>query len=238
MSNELVAGGDASGGVPNGTPAGGGVPNGTPALSAADAAQEWQRKLEAERMKWETDLNRMKSSLQSQIAQTQADYRQREAAYNQRIRELEVAGLDETEREKYERVRLQQDFQAMQRDYQQLQQQLESERQRQAYVTAFANMGVNPAQLDSTSPETVIASGWAAVQARMRELEAKSQTPASAAPNSPATDLTPPTVNVNSGNLPSGNPSWPDLIQKYGSMEKVFSLVEQQQLPVSVIPLT
>ena len=176
-------------------------------------------------------------------AQGAAMHKQKPLAVNihddkQRIRELEVAGLDETEREKYERARLQQDFQAMQREYQQLQQQLESERQRQAYVTAFSNMGVNPAQLDATSPETVIASGWAAVQARMRELEAKSQTPASAAPNSPATDLTPPTVNVNSGNLPSGNPSWPDLVQKYGSMEKVFSLVEQQQLPVSIIPLT
>lgn len=241
--NAQVTGTAAPNGVVYTTPDGNGVAPTTPAMPVSDApAQQqidWERKLAEREAAWQADLNRMKGSLQSQQAAAEAAYRQREAAYTQRIRELEVSGMDENQRTKYERAMLEQDYQSLQQNYAAMQQQLEAERQRQAYVQAFANMGVPLNALDTSTPQSVIASGWEAVNRQMTELRAqaaRASSPApSPAPSSSPSDMQPPAVVIPGSNVPGG-PTWDALIQRYGSMEKVFSLVEQGMLPPSVLP--
>lgn len=240
LPNSQVSGASA-GGVPTGTPnPATGVPAGTPGGASPDAgqAQNVEALIAAERAKWQSDLNRMKSSLQSQQAEAERQWQQREAQYQQRLRELETAGLDETQREQYEHLRLQQEYQQLQASYQQMESQLAAARDANNYANAFiSQMGVPADRLDMTSPQTIITSGWQAVQEMLAQARQRQSAPAPAQGQASAqsSDLQPPQVVVSGGTVPT--PTWDALIKQYGSMDTVFSKVEQGELPPSVIPL-
>lgn len=210
------------------TPAGGGVAPATPAPAPQSDA------LAQEKQKLEKDINQIKSTFQRREAQLNKEAKEREAALLRQLEESKLQGMDEEARKAYEATRFSRENEA-------LKQQLDEERRKYQEYTTFNNAvlqfrgaGVPEASLVlDGSLDDLVQSGWDYLTSRVRELEAKVQTP-----QTPAPKELPAAPEVDTGKTQGVNtkPTWPELIAKYGSREQVYTLVEQRQLSPDIIP--
>lgn len=213
------------------TPAGEGVAA-TPATTPTQTPQS--DALAQEKQRFEKDLNQLKSTLQRREAQLTKEAKEREAALLKQLEETKLQGMDDEARKAYEATRFS-------RENETLKQQLEEERRRyqeyqvfQNSVLQFRSAGVPEANLVlDGSLDDLVQSGWDYLTSRVRELESKLT-----APVTPAPKELPAAPEVDTGKSQSVNtkPTWPELIAKYGSRERVYELVEQRQLNPEIIP--
>lgn len=191
----------------------------------------------------ERDVGQVKSTLQRQQAELQRQFQEEIAKRDQQIRELELMGLSPEERKaketqfELEKARL-------------LEQQLYQERALRAQEQAarewamfFQQLGIGSDQLDGSSPEALVSSGWQAAARRIRSLEQRlaqaegQQTPTP----SPQQGQTPqrkpaPATATQQGSTP-GSRTWRQLEQDLGMTEtEIWNALDRGELDPSIIP--
>jgi len=232
--NEMVP--EQAGGVSQETPeVGKGVSQETPATGKEDASalKSMLAEREAALEKLETDLRKMKGSLQSQIAQREKDWKAREGQYQEELHKLRTAQMDEPERTAYEKQLTAEHLRAKDEHIATLEARLEEQRQMQAYQQFYLEQGIPAEELDLSNPEALAESGWKAMvrqkdalKARVAELEQKRSLKAK--------KTEPPAVVVGVGGEVATT-TLSDLAKKYGSVEKVFKLIEAGELDGDLI---
>ena len=210
------------------TPAAGGV------ATPATPAQPPQSDALAERQRLEKDINNIKSTFQRREAQLAKEAREREQELLRKLEETKVSGMDEEARKAYETQRAA-------RRVQELETQLQEEQRKYQEYTTFQNAllqfrsaGVpENALITDGTLDDLVGSGWDWLTSRVRELESRSAVPATPPP--PTLPDAPP-VDTGRSSTTNTKPGWPELIQKYGSREKVYELVEARRLSPDIIP--
>lgn len=224
---------------PSSTPSQGSVPGGTPSQSVSDAGQQELQRLQELLAQRERDVNNVKSTLQRQLSQQQRQWEEERQQMQEELRKVQMASLDDDERAEYQRnLQLEQAGQ-WQKRAQELEQKLQEREAIESYTQFFIEQGVPTGQLvRDQGVDALVQSGWTGVQAIIKDLQAKvNATPQQqqpVPPQSPEAQTRPP---ISAAQAPAGTgPTWNDLIQRYGSSEEVYRLVEQGDLPPSIIP--
>jgi hypothetical protein len=200
-------------------------------------AEGWRQKYKELEEKFERDLGRLKSVFQRREHETQQEWEQRRREYEDEIHRLRTATMDEDERRAYEYEMMQARMTEQEREIQRLQEQAQQAQAMSEYMQFFLAQGIPAEQLDlSQGVEGLIQSGWEAITRQLEELRQQVQQ-VSAPPSEPPkpSEKQPPTVITKTGGTPTG-PTWADLIQRYGSAENVYRMVEQKILPPDIIP--
>jgi hypothetical protein len=117
--------------------------------------------------KWELDMNRLKSSLQSNAAKERNEMSRQIQELQNRLHEATTKGMTEEQRREYELSRMQERYNEMETQYQQTQQQLQ-ERQnvisiRDAFVSRYGKYGITADDIDLSNSDAAVASGWSAL---------------------------------------------------------------------------
>jgi len=235
-TNAPVAGA-AQGGVPQGTPAPAGVPAGTPSPAPNNAQP---------RMVPEADLRKLQSEQDRRFAQYQQQVQAQMAGLQRQLYEAQTRGLPDEQRRAYDAQLVAQQAQELQAQNQQLQAQLQAQTITQQWVNYFAELGVPRERLDSSTPDTLLETGWGYVREKLSGASAPAQdagnpapaaggqtVPASTVPVVPA-----PTVATQTG-APPAPATFPEVLKQYGlpNQEALYRAVENGQLPPSVIPI-
>jgi len=189
------------------------VPAGTsPEAAPQQPAGTTQVEIDALKAQLEADnkrnVSRLQSSLMSQQAETKRAWESEKEEYERKLAEAYMSGMDEKERGDYERDLLRGRLSTMEKKL------VTAEAERQAVANMqqtgnwFMTMGVKPADLDWSSPETLAQTGTEALQTHVREMEQKLSTfastsaptshPVPAIPGAPAATPTP-VVTSNTG---------------------------------------
>jgi hypothetical protein len=164
--------------VPQGTPGASGVASTvTTGQGVGDAQgatleaqlQEMQTKLAA----LELDRRRQQATLQSQADRTAQALKAERDQYKARLEQFAKSKMDEKELTAYERETLALENQQLKAQLQEQQAVLEQRQQMQGYIAAFKEYGIPEDQLDTSSPEALANSGWAAMGSLIKELRAK-----------------------------------------------------------------
>lgn|SRR5574340_315711 len=231
---------DVGGSASGGTPDAGSVPDGTPSPGTADAGLEKQ-KFEEMLKQRDQDINRLKSTLQTQLSQQQRKWEEERQQLMEDLRKAQMASLDDDERKEFQRnLETERAIETKQR-LQQREQELEELRAAQNYRDYFVAQGVPADKLVTDQGlDVLVQSGWQGIQAIMTDMRTRlqqfeAQAPAQQTPQSSPTSN--PRTPISAGNAPAGaGPTWNDLIAKYGSQEEVYLKVEMGELPPSIIP--
>ena len=177
----------------------------------------------------------MKSSFQKRESQLTVEWEERESAYKAEAQKLKMSTMNDDDRQVYERNLAVERLAELEKKNADLLLVQKSQSAQQESLNYFLSQGIS---LDALTVDegydALIASGWKAIsdeKASMKsELEKLRQNP------KPPKEDAPDVVTNLQGGQPTDGPTWTDLISKYGSMEQVYSLVESQQLPASIIP--
>lgn len=239
MTNQPASVTAANGaGVSNETPAPGGVAATTPAPAAADAQPgiDWKARYEA----MEKDLNRLKGSLQSQMAAQQHNFNQTLAQYQRRLEEAETRGLSEDDRRKYEEQRRQRLMQQQAEQNAALQRQLEEQQLRLQYIQQYEEAGIPRSALTlNGSLDDLVNSGWQAVTQLARAARSGTAAPAAGQPApAAAPTVQPPAVVTQTGAVASA-PTMEALMTRYKvtDPEEIFRMFETGQIPADQMPI-
>jgi len=230
-----------AGGSSSGTLGEGSVPEGTLPPGATDAGLEKQQYEEKLRQR-EEDINRLKSSLQSQMAQQKKQWDQERSQLLDDLRKAQMASLDDDERVEFQKNLELEQAREMRQQLQKREQELQEMQAAQSYREYFMAQGVPADKLVTDQGlDALVNSGWAGIQemiSSMRtKLEQLEKQPPATPPDSSAAGETPPRTPISAGSSPAGSgPTWTDLIAKYGSQEQVYQLVESGVLPPTIIP--
>jgi hypothetical protein len=130
--------------------------------------------LAQEREVYEGHVSKVRSDLMRANAQREKEFEERDQAYQQRIMELEMKDLDDSERAVYE-------ARAYKERMHELEQRLDSERARArnaenmgAYISGLAQgFGVDIKDLDMSSPEALTESGFTAAASNFQEAQSR-----------------------------------------------------------------
>lgn len=204
----------------------------------ATSTDDVEAKLEEQKERFDTlqnDLNAMKSSFQKRESQLTKEWDEKEVTFREEAQKLKMATMNDEDRQVYERSLATERLAELERKNSELIQAQENQRAQQDSLNYFLSKGI---ALDSLvvdqGYDALIASGWKAFsdekESLQTELDTLRQNPKK--DKSPAPEV----ITDLSGATPTDGPTWQDLIKKYGSMEEVYSLVESQQLPSSIIP--
>jgi len=234
--NEPIQGSATESGVSNETPASGGVAaSATPAQPPVDV-ESLRAEFEKERAKFQNDLNSMKSSLQKQTAQVNADWQKRYDEAQRQIHETRMSTMTDDERARYESQLQSEEYQTLQSRLAELEQ---KEAQQVATVNAFnffTNMGVPANRLDlSQGYEALVNAGWAFVAEELTQLRQRAANPQSQKPVTPNPLPQAPGVVTDKG-TPNNGTTWEALRRQFGSDEAVYRAVEEGRIDPSVIP--
>lgn len=221
------------------TPNGAGVAQTTPSNAPRDARQTGQAGSASspEVAALQRDINRIKSTFQSQLAAQERQHQAALQALQTRLREAETRGMTDEQRQQYEQATRQDQLQQIYAENQRLQQQLVEQEQRQAYVAHYTNMGIPLESLTvDGSIDELVASGWQAVQAEIARLKGGGQPASPAAPVTPET-VTPPEV-VTATSAPARGATWQELETSLNmTSEEIYRAVETGQLSPDIIPV-
>lgn len=214
------------------TPAGAGVAApATPSQSPTDAEAAL---LKEQVRKYQEDINKMKSTFQSQDAKRQQEWQQRQTQLEKEIERLRLSGMDEEQRKAYEAEASSRQLQEMQDRIAEMtakQQETEAKFNAQQY---FLEQGVPASELVITEDyEALWNSGMNWIMSEFKRLKTPSTVQQQTIPAK--TPPTAPPVDTGSGTPPSGS-NWPDLEAKYGSRERVYQMIEERRLPPDILP--
>lgn len=197
--------------------------------------------------KHEQDISKLRSSLDSRFSQKQKEWEKREADFRQALFEAETRGLPEDEVRKRRLEHAESEIVRLQQEREQLETALTTQNVAQQWVSYFESQGIGRDNLVLDGGlEALIQSGWNAVTQNMTAMKQEiEKLKAGEKGDSPSTDgvsgdgdepkVVGHKIVKSSTGLPS-NPSWNDLIEKYGSPEAVYTAIEQYQLDPSVLP--
>lgn len=223
-------------GVPSGTTDPSGVAQSMPGVGESDVQKQiadLQKRL-ADR---EQDINKLKSSLQSGYAKKEKEWQQEKSRLEQELEQLRVSRMDETERKKYEADKEQTRLKELADRLSQYQQRESEMEQRTQYVDFFkSQFGIEPEKLQREGTlEDLWNSGWSAVRDELslskKELEELKKFKAEK-----EGEVEPPPVVEKPGGTPKVGNTWKDLQDKYGSLDRVFELIEQKKLSPDILP--
>lgn len=217
-------------------------PETTPAAGVAESTPSQQPSNDAERIRVEyeqklaasqRDINQLKSTLQRQIGQKEAEWSAKYADLQKQFREVRLGTMDENQRKQYE-------VQMQTEELNNLRQQLAEAQAKQQEIASIADAqnfflgkGIPRDKLVlDQGYEALVQSGWDAVS---EELEGyrKGKTPSS---QQPAPLQTAPAV-VTDKSAPTAKTSWAEIVKKYGSEEKVFQLAEQGYISLANVEI-
>jgi flagellar biosynthesis GTPase FlhF len=205
---------------------------GTPSTGASDA--EKKTALEVAK-KFEQDINNMKSSFQKTETQLRKEMVEQRKAYEASLREVRLSKMDEEERKKYEAQELAERNKNYEEEARLAKLALMERDQKDQYRDFFTSVGVPLSELVIDQDlETLVNSGYKAWKKKTDALEKKI-----AQMEKGKTDddeITPPPVDSNTKGNPPKPTTWKELQKAYGSEEAVYRLIEQGQLPASILP--
>lgn len=223
-------------GVSSGTTDPSGVAQSMPGVGESDV-QKRVAELEKRLADREQDINKLKSSLQSGYAKKEKEWQQEKGRLEQELEQLRVSRMDENERKKYEADKEQTRLKELADRLSQYQQRESEMEQRTQYVDFFkSQFGIEPEKLQREGTlEDLWNSGWSAVRDELslskKELEELKKFKAEK-----EGEVEPPPVVEKPGGTPKVGNTYQDLIKTYGSMGKVYSLIEQGQLSPDILP--
>lgn len=227
-----VSDGRQAGGVSNETPAGGeGVAKATPSQPSGDGEArfaEFQRMLD----KAQKDLNSLKSASQRREEELRREILQQREKYERQLTAL----MDDETRTEYENSTRESRLRELQEQAQSAQAQLQRQQATTEAFRAFTQRGVPPDVLADAmleGPEAMAGVAWDWLFNRAtpsQQVQSSSQEQLAEEPPEA------PNVVTTTTEAPYEGPSWDDLVQKYGSEDQVFTLVESGLLPTDVVP--
>jgi hypothetical protein len=180
--------------------------------------------------KFETDMAALRSVKDRELNDLRAEAERREADYQARIRELEMATLDDEGRKLYETKITAQQVNELRQQNAALQARLHDEQLARQWVQYFENLGVPRDRIQTGNAEEVYMSGMAFIEQRLKT----SGQPPTSVPGTPEKKA-PAVATVTKGGAPK--PDWPSLVKQYGSEERVYELIQSGQLSPEVIPV-
>lgn len=180
-----------------------GVPEGMPVDSGVSSKEEMpatgsgDANVEALKAKYEADLRKLQSALQS-------GHQREIAALKQRLDEAEkaaVAKMDEKEKAEFERQKILQENQELKQRMAQEQERREQQAVMDSWVGFFTDKGIDAATLDTTDPQLLIQTGMSAMSELIDSLKGNggAKTDAKVSAKRPAA----PPVVTGSGRSPS-----------------------------------
>ena len=152
--------------VPAGTGEGAVVPEGTPATGSVDAAEV--QRLRDQLAQAEQDRRKQQALLDRQLALQKQEHEKQLAQYQEQLK----GKMTDAEKAAFEQQQALARAQEIERQYQALQQQLENQKVTSEWVGFFSEtFGINPKDIDTSSQESMIATGMAAVAAEYERLK-------------------------------------------------------------------
>jgi hypothetical protein len=207
--------------------------------------------------KYESDMDRMRSSYDQRYSQDLARAREEARRAKESMQQAIMANMDEADKIAYERDIERERRLELEAELQRSEQQQNAIQSMNNYAQAFMKMGVDYGQLDFSSPDALYASGWKGVmqvqddmKRRIDELEARGATPAEAQATAQAeanmgSETVAPPIMAQHGNAPSGTKTIGDVVKALNSQypnasspfteDRVMELVGRGQLPVSIL---
>jgi hypothetical protein len=221
----------------------------TPAEGVAD---DWKAKFEEERgrlAKMETDLNRMKSSLQSDLDTLERERQAERERYQQELDSVKTVGMDDAQRLAYENQRYQERLAASEARTADLNARLQEQEQLGRYLQMFREAGVSSDELPvDQGLSAVVAAGWEKVVAKGKDADARTKAfeeriarleqgaPLKPAPLVPGS-VTPPAIVAGT---PGGQPvkeTWAQVKARLNMTgAEVMHEIEEGRLPETLLP--
>lgn len=195
--------------------------------------------------KYENDISNVRSTLQKELAESKKEWERRESEYKQQMFELQTKGLPEEEVRALRLQAAEEEIQRLHQERSKLESALEQQSAVRNWTSYFEANGVTSDQLkvDGTLQE-LVNSGMSAITAQNAELKRKiAKMEGGQTETTEEVEMPSDPTNVSNGHiLVKGKTgvvtksNWPDLVKKYGSMERVYTLVEQGALSKDIIP--
>lgn len=119
------------------------------------------------------NISRLQSSLMSQQETQKRTWESEREEYERKLAEAYMSGMDEKERDVYERDLLRNRLSTMEQRLATAESQRQSTNNMMQSAGWFMQMGVKPDQLDWSSPESLAQTGTEALQSHVRDMDSK-----------------------------------------------------------------
>jgi hypothetical protein len=192
--------------------------------------------LKAQKEKLEQDVRNLKSTFQRRESQLEQTWKQKERALSAELEKARLSTMDEETRKAYLSEVAQNRMSELEAELAQSRQQNESLMIYQNAYNQFRQAGVPDSALvtDGTTDD-LVNSGWAYLTNRVKELEAKLNTPAAPAAPAPLPSAPPVDKSTPSNPAPS-KMTWADWKAKGIDREQVYQLFEANKISADQIP--
>jgi flagellar biosynthesis GTPase FlhF len=208
--------------------------------SEAEGSQQvdWEAKLREVEEKAQKDINALRSSLDRNAAQARKQYEADRQRLEQELQQARMTSMSPEDRAKYQQQLAGEQTEAQKRELLERQQSLSEKEAHLNYTQFFIEQGIPKSDLKTDgSVDELVASGWAAVQAKTKSLQEElDKLKAGDKPQTKPGEKPAPRVAPQSAAATNAAPTWADLEKRYGSREEVYRLVESENLPVTIIP--
>lgn len=225
---------EGNGGVPNtGTPSKDGVTNVTPTTPLPDVGSDRLQQLEAELKARTEDINKLKSTYDKKISQTERQYQEEVERLRNEIKSTKLSTMTDEQKRKYEQDLKLEEAEQWRKKAQTYEQQMYEQQVSSNYIEYFTSIGVPKEQLiTNQGAETLVQSGWDGLRSVMTDYQTKlKEYESKANPQQPLPEQQPP----QQGRSPiTTNPvssaqqkTWDDVIKEHGSLVNYFDKVER-----------
>lgn len=219
----------------------GGAPLGAGATPPVQNDEVVKKQIAEAVQKYEDDIRKLKSTYDRRDAQRQQDFAKREEDFNRKLRELEVRGMDEETRKKYESEHRDDEFQRVVKEKQQYEQQLRDIQQAQSYEKFFLESGVpaNKLVLDQ-GLEVLAESGWNALREMVGTLrEENEKLKKGASVSNDGRNLPEPPQTLTHNNQNPSQMSISEAAKRYagGDEDRLYSMIEKGTISSSILNL-
>ncbi|MBE0573314.1 hypothetical protein IH575_00220 [Candidatus Dojkabacteria bacterium] len=226
---------EGKGGVPNtGTPSNDGVTNVTPTTPLPDVGSDRLQQLETELKARTEDNNKLKSTYDKKISQTERQYQEEVERLRNEIKNTKLSTMTDEQKRKYEQDLKLEEAEQWRKKAQTYEQQMYEQQVSANYVDYFSSIGVPKEKLiTNQGVETLVQSGWNGLrnvmteyQTKLKDYETKMnpQQPQAQQTEPPQQGRSPITTNPISA---AQQKTWADVIKEHGSLSNYFEKVER-----------
>lgn len=208
----------------------------TPTVLTDEAVR---KQIEAATQKYEEDIRKLKSSFDKREADRQRTMDQREQEFNRKLKELELRGMDDETRKKYEVEHKEDEFNRLVQEKQIAEQRLVQIQQAHDYEKFFLENGVSSKDLIMDQGlEALAESGWKALRSLVGTLRAENEKLKAGAPPSETTLPDAPNTLSHTSQTPA-KLSLAEAAKKYagGDEDRLYTMIEKEMLSASVLNL-
>jgi len=192
--------------------------------------------VEALKVKYERDINQLKSSLQRQTAQVSKEWQDRYNGLQNQMHQARMSTMTGAEREKYERQLESEEMQSLQTRLAEIENEKSAMASTVSAFSFFIQQGVPAEKLNLTDGyDQVVSAGWQHLTDELSQLRSAKSNPQPQQPVQPAPLPQAPEVVTDKG-IPASGTTWAALRAIYGTDEAVYRAVEEGRLDPSIIP--